>query len=322
MNNLKKILSLSLVAAILASPAIAQEKKIEKVEKKKEIIIKKDGDQAEKMVIIVDGDDITINGKPMEGSDNEKVIIMKKRLAPGHDGEEMRIMGAPHTNIFKFKSEDSEPRALLGVVTEKGDGGAKISEVSKESAAEKSGLKKDDVITKVGDSKIESHDDLVEAIGKLKPNDKVAITYLRNGKSNTTSATLSEQKAKAFAFKFDEKDFNFEMPEMPRVPAAPFAQGFSWNQKPKMGLQIQDMEEGSGVKVKEVDEESPALKAGLKEGDVITQVNGKEIKNVDELKSEIKDVKEGDTVKFTYKRSGKTQSADVKLPKKLKTANL
>jgi serine protease Do len=46
-------------------------------------------------------------------------------------------------------------RALLGVVSEKNDNGAKITSVTKESAAEKAGLKKDDIITKVGDTKIE-----------------------------------------------------------------------------------------------------------------------------------------------------------------------
>ncbi|MBA2761700.1 MAG: PDZ domain-containing protein, partial [Segetibacter sp.] len=74
--------------------------------------------------------------------------------------------------------------------------------------------------------------------------------------------------------------------------------------------------------VKDVDDGSPASKAGIKEGDVITQVNGKEIAGVDEIRNEIKDIKEGDAVKFTFKRGNKTQTAELKIPKRLRTANL
>ncbi|MEJ7682575.1 MAG: PDZ domain-containing protein [Segetibacter sp.] len=66
----------------------------------------------------------------------------------------------------------------------------------------------------------------------------------------------------------------------------------------------------------------PASKAGIKEGDVITQVNGKDIAGVDELRNEIRDVKEGDALKLTYKRDGKNQSAEIKIPKRLKSADL
>ena len=97
---------------------------------------------------------------------------------------------------------------------------------------------------------------------------------------------------------------------------------FNFNRKPKIGLQIQDVEEGKGVTVKDVDENSPAAKAGMKDGDIITSVNGKDVAGVDELRSAIKDLKEGETVQFSYKRDGKSQTADVKIPKRLKTADL
>jgi serine protease Do len=97
---------------------------------------------------------------------------------------------------------------------------------------------------------------------------------------------------------------------------------FGASRKPKIGLQIQDVEEGKGVKVQEVDENSPAAKAGLKEGDVITEVNGKPVDGVDNVRSEIRDIKEGDILKVKYNRNGSSQSADIKLPKKLKTADL
>jgi serine protease Do len=116
----------------------------------------------------------------------------------------------------------------------------------------------------------------------------------------------------------DNDNFNFNIPNSPDAPNTFFNIG----RKPKIGLQIQDVEEGKGVKVKEVDEDTPASKAGFKEGDIITEVNGKQVEGVDDLRSEIKDVKEGDTVKMKFKRGGTTQTAEIKLPKRLKTADL
>ncbi|MEI2740513.1 MAG: PDZ domain-containing protein [Chitinophagaceae bacterium] len=61
-------------------------------------------------------------------------------------------------------TEDAN-RAMLGVTTEKVDEGAESKlTVTKESAAEKIGLKEGDIITKVDDKKIENPDDLSAAI--------------------------------------------------------------------------------------------------------------------------------------------------------------
>ncbi len=89
-----------------------------------------------------------------------------------------------------------------------------------------------------------------------------------------------------------------------------------------MGIEIQDTDDSNGVKILDVDDESPAYKAGLKENDIIMQVNGKAIKSVDDLKADLKDVKDGDTITLQYKRDDKIQTANIKLPKELKTADL
>ena len=73
-------------------------------------------------------------------------------------------------------------RAYLGVSTEKDEKGARITDVNDKTAAEKGGLKDGDVITRIDDVKVEDHDDLTKAIRKHKPEDKVTVTYLRDGK--------------------------------------------------------------------------------------------------------------------------------------------
>lgn len=295
-------------------------------EKREEIIINKSGDGEEKMTIVVDGENVTINGKPageMKGG-NVK-IIKRKKMGGSHP--EIQLFGAPgdleDIDVFSEMPPMGVNKAMLGIMSSKGENGAVVTEVSKESGAEKAGIKKDDIITKVGDTKIADPQDLTEAIGKYKPNDKVEIVYKRNGKEAKTTATLTENKGvrKKIMMKMDDDDFHFDMPEGVRPPDM---RNFSFRyfSKPKMGMQIQDVEEGKGVKVKEVEDDMPAAKAGLKEGDIITQINGKDISGVDNIRETTAELKEGETVKITFIRDGKTQTTDLKIPKKLKTADL
>jgi putative serine protease PepD len=68
--------------------------------------------------------------------------------------------------------------------------GATLSTVQSGSPAANAGLKAGDVITAVGNQRIEDADGLVAAIRSHAPNDKVALTYTRDGKTNTTDVTL------------------------------------------------------------------------------------------------------------------------------------
>ena len=68
--------------------------------------------------------------------------------------------------------------------------GATLSTVQSGSPAANAGLKAGDVITAVGNQRIEDADGLVAAIRSHAPNDKVTLTYTRAGKTNTTDVTL------------------------------------------------------------------------------------------------------------------------------------
>lgn len=302
----------------------------------------KKGIKQKRITVMVDGDNITINGKPVDKMTDEDIMVLKG--SADHLGlvapymKKLRRFNAPTPPNAPEALEDFEGtmegnfdlgdmpmnKALLGVVTAKDDKGAKISTVSKESAAEKAGLQKDDIITKINDYKIETSDDLVEAIGKHNPEDKVTITYLRDGKTKTTTATLGKNEMQR------ERVFKFDNMENMPMEMFPFEQGKSngdfkmllRTNKPKMGIKIQDVEEGTGVKVLDVDENTPASKAGLQKDDIINEMNGEAIKTVDDLKEKTKNLKEGETYKLKFMRNGVSQTADIKFPKKLKTADL
>jgi putative serine protease PepD len=68
--------------------------------------------------------------------------------------------------------------------------GAQVQTVEKGGAADKAGLAKGDVVTKVDDQVIDGSESLVATIRGHRPGDKVTLTYVRGGKTETVTATL------------------------------------------------------------------------------------------------------------------------------------
>ena len=99
-----------------------------------------------------------------------------------------------------------------------------------------------------------------------------------------------------------------------------FALGF--NDGPKIGISIEDLTEGSGAKVLEVTEGSPAAKAGIAKNDIITAVDGAAIKDVTDLQEKAATLEAGVTLTIKLNRDGKQKELTVKIPKKVKKANI
>lgn len=326
------------------------------------------------MTVVVDGNKVTINGKEVdendprlsiEGKGNKRVILKKLDKQP-----RILVEGKPLNSLDFGKgqelggdiiiNEDGDDNfdmvipnqaktneAFLGVVTEQTEQGAKINQVSDESPAAKAGLKEGDIITKVNDIKIDGPASLYDAIGKSKPEDKVTISYIRSGKTNTLVASLAKNKNTMQYYNFSSPEgqggpsfdltpkqyfdpntrklqpsprgFSFAIPNFPGMEDMRIA---GIENKPKLGISIEDLETGEGVNITSVNENSPAAKGGLKENDIIVQVNDQKIKDVDALKPIIKEAKEGSSFTFQVKRNKELKTIVVKLPKKLKTADL
>lgn len=300
--------------------------------------------------IIVDGDKITINGKPADKNDPRLKMMGKSKMIKVEKGKK-----SPDKVIIQEFSEEADPneaddlssddmldrvsptpqanKAFLGVISEENEQGAKINTVSEGSPAEKAGLKKEDIISKVNDKKIDGPKSLYEAIGAFKPEEKITITFIREGKEQKTSTTLAKNKTlnapKVFSFSYPngqmpnnlgrgfrispDQNFNFEMPELDALNAR-------INKKPKLGISVEDIESGEGVKIKNVTVGSPAEKAGLKSNDIITEFDENKVTDVNDLKWNY--LQEGQVLKFTVLRNGEKKKIEVKIPKKLKSADL
>jgi len=141
------------------------------------------------------------------------------------------------------------------------EGGALITRVFPESAAEQAGLKVGDIIVAVNDDTITSGTELRNTIGLMRSGDVVKLRYLRDNKSNTTSAKLGQLEDQLLA----GQDIH------PGLSGASFARSSTSSD--------------SGVEVSEVEEGSPAAQRGLRSGDVITAVNRALVRDLRDLQT-------------------------------------
>ncbi len=302
---------------LFSNTSYAQKEKAN--ENTREIIIIKNGDKERKLTIETKNGEVFINGKPSTEFKDSDISVIKNKFKNG-----LSFSYTPESGMF---SADGEKKAFLGVTTEKTDDGAKVTNISRGSAAEKAGLKEGDIITKIGSKAIANPDDLMNTVTTYKPKQDVNIFYKRDGKTEQAKATLGERTMmSAFnlnmnGFKNNMQNLNLQMEKLRSLPRHPFTMQFGLGQG-KLGLSIEDTDNDSGAKITDVDEESPAAKSGLKENDIITEVNGKKVKDVNELKREISDVKDKNNYNIKAKRNNSDMNFEVKIPKKINKATL
>jgi len=309
------LLFISWFLAAFSYKAMAQDdvnktdKKTQEHKKTQEIVIRKNGEKDVNLTIQITGDKVLINGKPLVEFNDDNITI-NKRLFHVFDGHDMALHGMDNFEMENFGwNFDGDSKVMLGVTTEKADDGAKISKVTKGSAAEKAGLLVGDVITMFGDTKIADAQSLYDAVNDKKAKEEVKITYKRDGKVKTSKAIIEERTNKSFGMTTPNGSYKaYTVPRakiaqgMKRLPNAPgypgadveneierameYASSFG---RPKLGLKIQDTDDEKGVKVLSIEENSASAKAGMKADDVITEIGGKKIMNTDDAREALHD---------------------------------
>jgi serine protease Do len=91
----------------------------------------------------------------------------------------------------------------------------------------------------------------------------------------------------------------------------------------KLGIEYQEIEgqlaryfklgDGRGVLVTSVDEDGPAGKAGLKAGDVVLKLDGKTVKDAEDLREAVRQAEEGKEVGLSVQRDGRPLDLKVQL---------
>jgi serine protease Do len=322
-----------------------------------EIIIRHKGDKDAKVTVEIKDGQVLVDGKPVADFEDSTISIHKRKikirtsdgnsfsfsgpedadvLSLGNvDGQAMARAFSPFRNGggWSYGGDDVRPRsnrAFLGVTSEKpSDGeGARVINVSKGSAAEKSGLRSGDVITKVDDMDVTDPQSLTDAVRQHQPGEKIAITFSRDGKVQKDSVVLGKARTtQAYGYGYGAPDLRQleqlqDLKQLQQFQGMPHDFNLTLDNPLKFGIRAQDTEDGKGVKVLDVDDESTAAKAGIKEGDIITRFDGKEINSATALTEAAHAAREKASVKITLIRDGKTQEVEVHVPKRLRTADL
>ncbi len=160
--------------------------------------------------------------------------------------------------------------------------GALLSEVTEDSPAEKAGLKPGDVITKINGTEIRDPRHLTLTVSQFAPGTEVTIDYLRDGKPRTAKAKLSRRA--------DEASAKDEEPAPKKDEGILNGVGVG-EITPELRAQMQIPERVKGVIVTSIEPETPAAKQGLREGDVIEELDRKPLTDMDravKLSEEIK----------------------------------
>lgn len=203
--------------------------------------------------------------------------------------------------------------------------GIVVDEVNPDSPAEKAGIKAGDIIVEYDGEKVRSARQFTRLVQETPEGRSVAIGILRDGKKQTLNATPEAGRmtfnfgddveramreaergmrgfrfegpgGREFEFRNDGREprrFEYRMPD--RVMPLP---GFR-SSRGRLGVSVQsltdDLQEYFGVKnggalVSSVAPDSAASKAGIKAGDVIVSVNGRSVRDSDELIDELGDL--------------------------------
>jgi serine protease Do len=135
---------------------------------------------------------------PIQWGESKSAIVGELLASPGV-GTEPVAVGVLSVAARAVRARDlamPPPPAnagYLGVGLDEGEGGARVAEVKTNSAADKAGLKVNDVVTLIADTPIIDSETMVNTIRHHKPGDALPIKILRDGKELELQATLGKR---------------------------------------------------------------------------------------------------------------------------------
>jgi serine protease Do len=208
--------------------------------------------------------------------------------------------------------------------------GVLLGRIVPDSPAAKAGLKDNDVITEINGQRVEGEAQFRRMIHEIPAGRSAQFTVWRDGKAQSINVTLgkSEERGNMW-FKTAPRAFSFQLPKVEIPELAPMP-GMDWNYgmlagtRPRLGIDAEDLSgqfgtyfgapDGEGVLVREVNSGSPAEKAGVKSGDVITALNGERIRSLGDLREKLAAKREDNTVKLRVLRNKSEMTLTVELP--------
>ena len=259
------------------------------------------------------------SGGALVNLNGELIGINSQILSSGSDGGSIGIGFSIPSNMSKSVMEQllkdgKVHRGLLGVNIQnitpdtakalelKDTKGVLVSNVQPDSAADKAGVKRGDIITAINGDAIEDSNNLRNKVAGTQPGTEIKLTVLRDGKQEELTAKLDEFKTQGV--KPDENsDENKNSQD-------------NSEQNGKLGLSLQPLTpeiikqlelpaDSKGLVVTEVDPNGAAAEEGIARGDVILEINKKPVSTTEDVQSAL--TKAGDKpILLLVTRKGQT----------------
>jgi S1-C subfamily serine protease len=148
------------------------------------------------------------------------------------------------------------------------ENGIYVNSVEASSPASDAGIRKGDIITAIDGTKTNDASTMTEKMAQRRPNDRVTISYNRNGIDKKVEVTLKNKVGKAEPVTVDTKD----------VAEALGGKFSEVSQSMREKLEIR-----GGVQVTSVDRDGLLGRSGVKEGFVITYINDRPVTSMKDL---------------------------------------
>ena len=248
--------------------------------------------------------------------------------APGYPTDFSFFIGGSFIGVY-VEDITKENMARYNLREARGVG---VTQVVKDSPAEKAGLRKDDVILRFENDNVTSTRKLNRLVSEVAPDQTVRLGISRGGAEQELSVTVGKRENAFGNMRIqgldklkDFKDMEKAFPPGANVwkwEGGPGGDGmvFAFGNRRRIGIttvtltkQLADyfgIADGQGVLVSSVADDSPAAKAGIKAGDVITAVDGEKVEGAGDLARAINKKKDGD-VALTLVRNKNQRTINV-----------
>ena len=191
--------------------------------------------------------------------------------------------------------------------------GVEVSSVAEDGPAAKAGIKAGDVVLEFDGQPVQGTTQFQRMVRETPVGRQVKITVWRNGATQTVTATVGENKGNMISS--DDGNWNFSMPTMPPMPDMNMPRMQIFSQNPMLGIEGESLGQQEqlaeffgvqeGVLVRMVKKGSPAEKAGLKAGDVITKIDDSKVTSTAEITRTLRTLKSKKTFTLTVTRNKK-----------------
>jgi len=173
--------------------------------------------------------------------------------------------------------------------------GVVIDEVSDESPAQKAGFKSGDIVVEFDGERVRSVQQFMRLVQETPTGRSASAVVMRDGQKSTLTVEPRDSWTGVYSFRSPDLPARVVTPrpptpprpaQAPRVPT-PLFESFVFRSGTALGITLGDMSSQlaeyfgakDGALVTAVSENSAAAKAGVKAGDVITAVNGEEVRS-------------------------------------------